>query len=90
METGAVGIQVCMCLAMMSSSPKIQTDEDGNAKNESENEVGVWIVTIIQYMGLLLLYGGTITVITSIVLVTPGTVTRGPKIFSEGTLEPPV
>jgi len=70
--------------AMMSSSRKIQTDEDGNVKKESENEVGVWIVTIVQYMGLLLPYGGTIAVITSIVLITQGTVTRGLKIFSAG------
>merc|ERR1719183_2787039 len=73
MATWAVAIQFWMCLAMMFFSAKIETDEDGNVKNVFENKVGVWIVTIIKYMGLLLLYGGVITVITSIFLITPET-----------------
>merc|ERR1719198_1396004 len=73
MATWAVAIQFWMCLAMMFFSAKIETDEDGNVKNVFENKAGVWTVTIIKYLGLLLLYGGVITVITSIFLITPET-----------------
>merc|ERR1719198_2908047 len=73
MATWAVAIQFWMCLAMMFFSSKIETDEDGNVKNVFDNMIGVWTVTIIKYLGLLLLYGGVITVITSIFLITPET-----------------
>merc|ERR1719506_2503760 len=73
MATWAVAIQFWMCLAMMCFSTKIETDEDGNVKNVFENKIGVYTVTAIKYIGLLLLYGGVITVITSIFLITPET-----------------
>merc|ERR1719409_1255075 len=73
MATWAVAIQFWMCLAMMFFSVKIETDEDGNVKNVFENKAGVWAITIIKYLGLLLLYGGVITVITSIFLITKET-----------------
>jgi len=73
MATWAVAIQFWMCLAMMFFSVKIETDEDGNVKNKFENPIGVWTVTIIKYLGLILLYGGVITVVTSIFLITPET-----------------
>merc|ERR1719506_935617 len=73
MATWAVAIQFWMCLAMMFFSAKIETDEDGNVKNVFENKIGVWTVTIIKYIGLLLLYGGVVTVIVSIFLITPET-----------------
>ena len=73
MATWAVAIQFWMCLAMMSFSSLIETDEDGNVKNVFENKAGVWTVTIIKYLALLLLYGGVITVVTSIFLITPET-----------------
>merc|ERR1719409_737857 len=73
MATWAAAIQFWMCLAMMAFSTKIETDEDGNVKNVFENQIGVWTVMIIKYLGLLLLYGGVITVITSIFLITPET-----------------
>merc|ERR1719207_204391 len=73
MATWAVAIQFWMCLAMMFFSVKIETDEDGNVISKFENPIGVWTVTIIKYLGLLLLYGGVITVITSIFLITPET-----------------
>merc|ERR1719326_2423169 len=73
MATWAVAIQFWMCLAMMAFSSKIETDEDGNVKSHFENKAGVWTVMIIKYLGLLLLYGGVITVITSIFLITPET-----------------
>ena len=73
MATWAVAIQFWMCLAMMFFSSKIETDEDGNVKNVFENKAGVWTVTIIKYLALLLLYGGVITAITSIFLITPET-----------------
>ena len=41
---------------------QIGTDEERNVKNVSENKGGVWIVAIVKYLGLLLLYGGTIRV----------------------------
>ena len=73
MATWAVVILFWMCLAMMFFSSRIETDEDANVKNVFENKGGVWIVTIVKHLGLLLLYGGTITVITSIFLITQET-----------------
>ena len=62
MATWAVMIQFWMCLAVMFLFSQIGTDEERNVKNVSENKGGVWIVAIVQYLGLLLLYGGTIRV----------------------------
>ena len=73
MATRAVVTQFWMCLAMRFLNSKIETDEDGNVVNVLENKVGAWIVTIVKHLGLLLLYGGTITLITSIFLTTPET-----------------
>ena len=73
MATWAATIQVWMRLATWFSSSKIETDEDGIVEYMLENKVGVWIVTIVKHLGLLLLYGGTITLITSIFLITPET-----------------
>merc|ERR1719183_116217 len=90
MATWAVAIQFWMCLAMMCFSTKIETDEDGNVKNVFENQIGVWTVTIIKYLGLLLLYGGVITVITSIFLITPETANgRGTVPFVGDTMGGP-
>ena len=73
MATWAVMIQFWMCLAVMFLFSQIGTDEERNVKNVSENKGGVWIVAIVKYLGLLLLYGGTITGITSIFLITQET-----------------
>ena len=73
MATRAVVTQFWMCLAMRFLNSKIETDEDGNVVNVLENKVGVWIVTIVKHLGLLPLYGGTITGITSIFLITQET-----------------
>ena len=62
MATWAVMIQFWMCLAVMFLFSQIGTDEERNVKNVSENKGGVWIVAIVKYLGLLLLYGGTIRV----------------------------
>merc|ERR1719486_1848824 len=86
MATWAVAIQFWMCLAMMFFSVKIETDEDGNVKNVFENQIGVWTVMIIKYIGLLLLYGGVITVITSIFLITPETANGRGSVPLAGTV----
>merc|ERR1719440_980669 len=73
MATWAVAIQFWMCLAMMAFAPDVKTDEDGNVVNKFDNKCGAYTVTAIRYLGLLLLYGGVITVITSIFMITPET-----------------
>ena len=86
MATWAVAIQFWMCLAMMFFSVRIETDEDGNVISKFENPIGVWTVTIIKYLGLLLLYGGVITVITSIFLITPETANGRGSVPLAGTV----
>jgi len=86
MATWAVAIQFWMCLAMMFFSVKIETDEDGNVISKFENPIGVYAITTIKYLGLLLLYGGVITVITSIFLITPETANGRGSIPLAGTV----
>jgi len=86
MATWAVAIQFWMCLAMMFFSVKIETDEDGNVISKFENPIGVYAITTIKYLGLLLLYGGVITVITSIFLITPETANGRGSVPLAGTV----
>ena len=74
LATWAIFIQFIMVvLAGACLGSKAETDEDGNVVKKFDNKCGAYTVTAIRYLGLLLLYGGVITVITSIFLITPET-----------------
>merc|ERR1719218_202059 len=52
------------------------------------NPVGAWIVTVLRYLALICLFGGVITVITSVLTITPETANgRGSiPVVGDGTL----
>merc|ERR1719335_1946733 len=50
-----------------------QVDEDGNIKWEPDNKILFYCVVTIRALGFILLYGGTITVMTGLYTMTPET-----------------
>merc|ERR1719218_343271 len=52
------------------------------------NPVGAWVVTVLRYLALICLFGGVITVITSVLMITPETANgRGSiPVVGDGTL----
>merc|ERR1719456_1085287 len=72
--TWAVLVQVCMallvCLLTCGGTP--QMDEDGNVKKPQGGNfiVGI-ILDIIKYLSMLAMYGGIVTIIVAIFLMTP-------------------
>merc|ERR1719181_1194559 len=86
--TWSVLIQVCMallvCLLTCGGAP--QMDEDGNVKKpEGGNFVVGIILDIIKYLSMLAMYGGVVTIIVAIFLMTPETI---PPYAKRGSLIP--
>merc|ERR1719271_69316 len=86
-------IQFLMCLFLpIFTGKKYQTDSlDGSKKADEkpiENPVGAWIVTVFRYLALICLFGGVITVVTSVLMITPETANgRGSiPVVGDGTL----
>merc|ERR1719473_1176284 len=80
MATWSILIQFLMVLCIpvvtwiMEGSPRSPgVDEDGNVKGgfESMGQIGLIAVQIIRWLGVILLYGGTITVMVGIWTMTP-------------------
>merc|ERR1719174_2889312 len=89
----ALLIQFLMCLLMpVFTGKKYQTDSlDGSKKADPkpiDNPVGAWIVTILRYLALIALFAGVITVVTSVLMITPETANgRGSiPVVGDGTL----
>jgi len=89
----ALLIQFLMCLLMpIFTGKKYQTDSlDGSKKadeNPIKNPVGAWIVTVLRYLALICLFAGVITVVTSVLMITPETANgRGSiPVVGDGTL----
>eukprot|EP00929_Paragymnodinium_shiwhaense_P067331 TRINITY_DN338_c0_g2_i1.p2 TRINITY_DN338_c0_g2~~TRINITY_DN338_c0_g2_i1.p2 ORF type:complete len:436 (-),score=125.04 TRINITY_DN338_c0_g2_i1:183-1400(-) len=73
MATWSLMILFLMCLLLGAVTGKVETDEDGNVVNNFKNK-GVHItITAIRYFNMLLLYGGVITVIYGLFVMTPET-----------------
>jgi len=72
MSTWATLISLVMCL-VVGLFMKVEVDEDGNVVNKFES---LWIaipIITIRYLCMFLMYGGIITVVVSIFLITPET-----------------
>merc|ERR1740138_495532 len=89
----ALLVQFLMCLLVpIFTGKKYQTDSlDGSKKADEkpiENPVAAWIVTVFRYLALICLFGGVITVITSVLMITPETANgRGSiPVVGDGTL----
>merc|ERR1719163_2627008 len=50
-----------------------EVDEDGNTKWKPEGKIALVVVQVIRWIGFILLYGGTITVMVGIWTMTPET-----------------
>lgn len=74
MATWSIMIQFTMCLlnALATGSPAV-TDEDGNIKWEPRNKILFYIVQTIRWLGFVFLYGGILTVIIGVYIMTPQT-----------------
>jgi len=73
MSTWALMMSSLMCLCTGLVMDKVETDEDGNVVNKFSNYwVGV-LITFIRYSTLVLLYGGMLSVIVGLFVMTPET-----------------
>merc|ERR1719482_1612246 len=89
----ALLIQFLMCLILpIFTGKKYNTDSlDGKTKADEkpiENPVAAWIVTVFRYLALICLFAGVITVVTSVLMITPETANgRGSiPVVGDGTL----
>merc|ERR1719379_3279222 len=74
MATWSMLIQFTMILLTpLATGTPGKVDEDGNIKWEPENRILFFCVQIIRWLGFILLYGGIITVITAVYMMTPET-----------------
>jgi hypothetical protein len=74
MATWSMLIQFTMILLTpLATGTPGKVDEDGNIKWEPENRILFYCVSIIRWLGFILLYGGIITVITAVYMMTPET-----------------
>jgi len=72
--TWAVLVQVCMALlvCLLTCGGQPQMDEDGNVKApESGNFIVGIILDIIKYLSMVAMYGGIVTIIVAVFLMTP-------------------
>jgi hypothetical protein len=89
----ALLIQFLMCLLMpVFTGKKYQTDSLDGSKTADpkpiDNPVGAWIVTVLRYLALVCLFAGVVTVIASVLMITPETANgRGAiPVVGDGTL----
>jgi hypothetical protein len=89
----ALLIQFLMCLLLpLFTGKKYTTDSlDGATKADETpvaNPIGAWCVTVLRYLALVALFAGVITVITSVLMITPETANgRGAiPVLGDGTL----
>jgi hypothetical protein len=74
MATWALLISFVTCLvAGLVMDEKVQTDAEGNVVNTFSNQYVSIAMTTIRYVSMLLLYGGIITVIVGLFVMTPET-----------------
>jgi len=74
MATWSLLIQFVMVLITpCATGVPAQVDEDGNIKWEPDNKILFYCVVTIRALGFILLYGGTITVMTGLYTMTPET-----------------
>merc|ERR1719235_3007161 len=86
--TWAVLVQVCMALlvCLLTCGGRPQMDDDGNVmKPEGGNFIVGIVLDIIKYLSMIAMYGGIVTIIVAIFLMTPETL---PPYAPRGSLIP--
>jgi len=73
MSTWALMMSALMCLCTGLVMDKVETDEDGNVVNKFSNYWVGLVITSIRYFTLVLLYGGMVSVIVGLFVMTPET-----------------
>jgi len=73
MATWSLLISFVACLCTGMAMGKVKLDEDGNVVNEFENYYLGLGMTVLRYLAMLLLYGGIVTVIVGLFMMTPET-----------------
>jgi len=73
MSTWSLLISFTTCLATGLLMDKVETDADGNVVNKFSNQYVATVVTAVRYLTMALLYGGMVTVIVGLFLLTPET-----------------
>jgi len=73
MATWSLLISFLCCLLTGFVMDEVQTDEDGNVTNKFSNKYAAIGMTVVRYFTMLLLYGGIVTVIVGLFVMTPET-----------------
>lgn len=73
MSTWALAISMIMCLGTGLIMDDVKTDEDGNVINKFTSPIVGFGMNFIRYMTMILLYGGILTVIYGLFVMTPET-----------------
>merc|ERR1719240_929502 len=73
MATWSLLISFVACLMTGLAMGEVKQDEDGNVVNQFENKYVGIAMTVIRYLAMLLLYGGIVTVIVGLFVMTPET-----------------
>jgi len=73
MATWSLLISFLACLATGLAMDEVETDADGNIVNKFSNKCVAITMTAIRYLTMLLLYGGIVTVIVGLFVMTPAT-----------------
>merc|ERR1719482_2046741 len=73
MATWSLLISFVMCLGTGLVMDEVETDEDGNIVNKFSNQYVAILMTILRYFTMLLLYGGIVTVVVGLFVMTPET-----------------
>jgi len=73
MATWSLLISFLCCLITGFVMDEVQTDEDGNIVNKFSNQYVAILMTILRYFTMLLLYGGIVTVVVGLFVMTPET-----------------
>eukprot|EP00929_Paragymnodinium_shiwhaense_P119081 TRINITY_DN90968_c0_g1_i1.p1 TRINITY_DN90968_c0_g1~~TRINITY_DN90968_c0_g1_i1.p1 ORF type:complete len:723 (+),score=173.83 TRINITY_DN90968_c0_g1_i1:91-2259(+) len=72
-STWSLMISFVMCLAMGLVMEKVEIDEDGNVVNKFANKCVAIAMTCVRYFAMVLLYGGIMTVVIGLFVMTPET-----------------
>lgn len=73
MATWSLLISFLCCLLTGFVMDEVDTDEDGNVTNKFSNKYVAIGMTIVRYFTMLLLYGGIVTVVVGLFVMTPET-----------------
>merc|ERR1719272_2478194 len=73
MATWSLLISLLACIGTGMVMEKVETDEDGLVTNKFSNNYVAVAMTILRYFTMVLLYGGIVTVIVGLFVMTPET-----------------